>query len=76
MSRNWRAKAQETPEPSLGSVLAKVHEDDLTEVSHVDEKSAKISDCKEIASFNWLNTKEPVIVIPGLRHCLKHENLH
>lgn len=65
-NKSWRKpQAQETPALPLGSRLADVHESDLADVSTVDEKSAKISDCKEIASFNWLNEKEPTILIPG-----------
>lgn len=65
-NKGWRkTQAQETPAPPLGSMLAEVHESDLADVSNVDEKSAKISDCKEIASFNWLNEKQPTILIPG-----------
>lgn len=65
-SKSWRKlQTQETLAPVLGSKLAEVHESNLADVSRVDEKSAKISDCKDIASFNWLNEKEPTILIPG-----------
>lgn len=65
-NQSWRKlQTQETPALPLGSMLAEVHESDLADVSNVNEKSAKISDCKEIASFNWLNEKEPTILIPG-----------
>ena len=49
----------------MGPVLAQIDRTDLADVSGVEESSAKISDCAEVASFSWLNRKESTILVPG-----------
>ncbi|KAI9925316.1 hypothetical protein ASPWEDRAFT_32389 [Aspergillus wentii DTO 134E9] len=62
---SWRKKPEvaEPPAPRLGSVLATVEISDLVE--GLREEDSKITDCRDLASYNWLNRKEPTILIPG-----------
>src|SRR5271156_3087760 len=53
------------PSPPLGPVLTKLCEEDLVESSSLYEYSPRITSCKDIASYNWLDSKEPTILVPG-----------
>lgn len=56
----------------MGPVLAQIDKSDLADVSDVKESSAKISEFAEVASFSWLNQKEPAILVPGKLSDGKH----
>lgn len=55
----------EPPSPTKGPVLAIIDDEDLADVSGIDDHMAKIAGYTEVASFNWLNGKEPTISVPG-----------
>ena len=59
--------AARPPSPPLGQLLATLSDVDLTDPSDLYENSAKISSCKDVASYNWLNEQEPTILVPGLQ---------
>lgn len=66
MAGSWRrSQVTKPPAPPMGPVLAQIDRTDLADVSGVEESSAKISDCAEVASFSWLNRKESTILVPG-----------
>jgi hypothetical protein len=52
--------------PPLGSVLTTLREDDLANSPDLHEYPARIIGCKDVASYNWLNKKEPTILVPGV----------
>lgn len=56
---------QRLPSPPRGPVLTKLSEGDLNVASEVKSQDAKITDCEYVASYNWLNRKEPTILVPG-----------
>lgn len=58
------------PSPPLGQVLATLSDIDLTNPSNLYGYPAKISSCKDVASYNWLNEQEPTILVPGLQPLL------
>ena len=59
--------AARPPSPPLGQVLATLSDVDLANPSDLYEYPAKISSCKDVASYNWLNEQEPTILVPGLQ---------
>ena len=63
-------RAARPPSPPLGQVLATLSDIDLTNPSDLHEYPAKISGCKDVASYNWLNEQEPTILTPGLQTLL------
>ena len=62
--------AARPPSPPLGPVLATLSDVDLTDPSDLYGYPAKISSCKDVASYNWLNEQEPTILVPGLQPLL------
>ena len=62
--------AARPPSPPLGQLLATLSDIDLTDPSDLYEYPAKISSCKDVASYNWLNEQEPTILVPGLQPLL------
>ena len=62
--------AARPPSPPLGPVLATLNDADLANPSDLYECPAKISSCKDVASYNWLNEQEPTILVPGLQPLL------
>jgi len=50
----------------LGPVLTTLREDDLVKSPDLDEHPARITCCEDVASYNWLDRKEPTILVPGL----------
>lgn len=76
MGGSWRKpKVAEPPASPVGSILAKIHDDDLQDISGVDEDAASISEFTEVASFNWLNEKKPTILIPGKCLCRNEDSI-
>lgn len=64
---SWRKRDPE-PKPDLskhplGSLLATLSYTELIGAKSND--NTKISDCEYVASYNWLNTTEPNILVPG-----------
>ena len=62
----------QSPSPPLGPVMATLSEDDLANCPDLYEHSASIVCCEDVASYNWLNEKEPTILIPGLNALSRH----
>ncbi|KAE8133684.1 hypothetical protein BDV38DRAFT_295945 [Aspergillus pseudotamarii] len=60
--RPWgRQGVTQPPSPRLGPTLTTIEHDDL----HFSRKDWKITDVRDIASYNWLNRKTATIMIPG-----------
>lgn len=53
------------PSPPLGPVLMTLNERDLGTSPDLKEPLAKITECKYVASYNWLNRNEPTILVSG-----------
>ncbi|KAK1144125.1 hypothetical protein N8T08_005787 [Aspergillus melleus] len=53
-------------EPPLGPILAIINKEELRE-SHdnADPEAPCITDCRTLASYNWLNRAKPTILVPG-----------
>ncbi|KZF19848.1 hypothetical protein L228DRAFT_285255 [Xylona heveae TC161] len=77
---NFRGRPVEVPRaasPPLGEILERVqtHETDLIEFSDSEDEndnkeqehsaSLKIVNCKDVATFNWMNKATPTILVPG-----------
>ncbi|KAL5045547.1 hypothetical protein BDW71DRAFT_79727 [Aspergillus fruticulosus] len=62
-----RPRKGEPTAPAVGSLLATITraELDLPSISSSDKKAPKITDCKVVGSYNWLNRKSPTILVPG-----------
>jgi hypothetical protein len=43
-----------------------LREEDLASSPDLDEYSARITGCEDVASYNWLDEREPTILVPGL----------
>lgn len=52
-------------EPPLGRLLGVLKPDDAHEKLSRLRSESVVTDCRTVASFNWLDTAEPAIVIPG-----------
>lgn len=52
-------------EPPLGRLLSVLRPDDTHEKLSSLSSESVITNCRTVASFNWLDTAEPAIVIPG-----------
>jgi hypothetical protein len=68
----WRARNQPaasplslTPSPPLGALIQELHKSDLASGIEKFSSTSKIQDCKLVNSFNWLDGKDPTIMIPG-----------
>ncbi|OGM46805.1 hypothetical protein ABOM_005024 [Aspergillus bombycis] len=58
----WRRpEGTQPPSPRLGPVLASIEHNDLD----LSEDNWKITDVRDIASYNWLNRKTATVMIPG-----------
>lgn len=55
------------PSPPIGTLLETVRALDLLAVdkSSVSDKIVGIVGCSYVASYNWLDRKDPTIVVPG-----------
>ncbi|OLN96711.1 hypothetical protein CCHL11_02291 [Colletotrichum chlorophyti] len=53
------------PAPPLGSVIETVSIADLTEPASAFAPSARVTDCRFVASYNWLDKPKPSILVPG-----------
>ncbi|KAE8414808.1 hypothetical protein BDV36DRAFT_298643 [Aspergillus pseudocaelatus] len=61
-NRPWRRPGViQPPSPRLGPVLSTIEPGDL----HPLEDDWKITDVRDVASYNWLNRKTATIMIPG-----------
>jgi hypothetical protein len=54
------------PSPPLGPLLTTLDEEDLANSLDLQEYPARITCCKDVASYNWVDEKEPTILVPGL----------
>ncbi|KAK3706486.1 hypothetical protein LTR37_012696 [Vermiconidia calcicola] len=64
----WRPLQQteaRSPAPPLGPVLQEFKVEDLLQ-DDVVSGVAKITDCRYVASFNWVDSSEPKIIVPGM----------
>lgn len=64
----WRQKFVPTPRPPsppLGNLLDEISVDNLYGPSYLDEAYLKITDAEYVASFNWVESGTPSIVVPG-----------
>jgi hypothetical protein len=61
-----RVELTRPPSPPLGSLLTTLSQDDLANSADLHEYSARIICCEDVVSYNWLNEKEPTILVPGL----------
>ena len=70
--RRWHPKIAKTEqEPPFGPVVCELDIKDLFNKAEMLEKSSFISDCTAIASYNWLDSEEPTILVPGTQlYCL------
>lgn len=61
---SWRSRgpAIQPPSPKLGFMLAIINHSDLTPSTD----DPKITNCTDIASYNWMNRKIPTVFIPGI----------
>jgi hypothetical protein len=63
-SGTWRGKDAHIPTPTpqpLGPTLDSISSRTLL----VEENAPKIQDVQYVASYNWLDGKSPVILVPG-----------
>lgn len=61
-----RQTVAQPPSPPLGPILATLSEDDLASSPDLYRHPAGIICREDITSYNWLNAKEPTIMVPGL----------
>jgi hypothetical protein len=62
------------PSATLGPIIQSLSLDDLQK-STKHSSDARITDCKVLASYNWLDKRSPSIAIPGLpSSCLFNRN--
>ena len=64
---NWRTTATPVviPSPPLGALIKELRVDDLDEIAETLNEKAVISYCSPVASYSWLRTREPTILVPG-----------
>lgn len=55
---------REPAEAELGEVIATIYSHDLEDPNNGDG-AARISNCQYLTSYNWLEEKNPSILIPG-----------
>jgi hypothetical protein len=67
LSQPPRQTVEQPPSPPLGPVLRTLSEDELGKSLDLYDHAAGISCCQDLASYNWLNEKEPTILVPGLQ---------
>ena len=53
------------PSPPLGPLLETLRTKEPIDSVGFDENHAVIKACEDVASYNWLDKKEPSILIPG-----------
>lgn len=55
------------PVPKFGALIESVQPVQLESEAKKLEEVAVAAEAETVASFNWLNKKEPTIMIPGMR---------
>lgn len=55
-----------SPEPPLGPVLFSLTKSDFDRNAETYKAQSAITDCKAVASYNWLDKAEPTISVPGM----------
>lgn len=55
-------------EPPIGPLLFSLRNTDFDHDAKEYEGHAAISDCKALASYNWLDRADPTIIMPGALH--------
>ncbi|KAL4762167.1 uncharacterized protein BDW70DRAFT_149598 [Aspergillus foveolatus] len=65
-SRKSRADAEPSA-PAVGPLLSTITREELdsTITSSSGKESPKITECRLVGSYNWLNRKSPTILVPG-----------
>jgi len=60
--------------PPIGSLFRTLSITDISNVAREsrDEEPAEITSCEYIASYNWMESKTPTVVVPGAPACLLH----
>ncbi len=61
----WRKQERDkpdTPSPPYGELLVELNQHDISESSF----SPKIADCEYVASYSWLQSVSPTIIVPGI----------
>lgn len=63
----WKGASEQSsnPEPSLGSLLTTLSQEDFTKAAVKYEADSRITDCMTVTSYNWLDKAKPTIVVPG-----------
>ncbi|KXJ91020.1 hypothetical protein Micbo1qcDRAFT_205046 [Microdochium bolleyi] len=67
--RKWpepRSQAVLSPAPPLGAIILDLRVSDLKRDVEQYRSVASISACDHIGSYNWLDTAEPTVLIPGM----------
>lgn len=74
-SRTWQKPLEvtPTPEPPFGALIKSIAAADLNVASY-DGNEVVITDSELIASFNWIDSPEPTILVPGT--CTLAMNIH
>lgn len=54
-----------SPEPPLGDLLHSLNGSNLNDDAKRYMSECVITDCRAVASYNWLDREEPTVVIPG-----------
>lgn len=64
-SQSSRGPIKTLPAPSLGSLLEQVTPEQLRSEDEDAPKRLQITNAKFLASYNWIESKNPTIVFPG-----------
>ncbi len=59
------AQPSSTPAPPLGPIIESLFTSDIEADAGKYASTAVIKDCELVASYNWLDKKEPTILVPG-----------
>lgn len=62
--RQSKADIPRTASPPLGDVTATIHRHELVDAETKDHPP-RITGCRDVSSYNWLNETEPTILTPG-----------
>ncbi|KAF4440390.1 hypothetical protein F53441_12338 [Fusarium austroafricanum] len=63
MYRRWGAPTPvaSSPAPPLGEIIERINQDSLTS----DDPCVEIKNAKVVASYNWISSSSPEIIVPG-----------
>ncbi|TKA81329.1 hypothetical protein B0A55_02774 [Friedmanniomyces simplex] len=54
------------PSPAIGPLIETIKQGSLFSLDAAGKDALVISDCKFMASFNWMDSKEPTVMVPGM----------